>query len=113
MLRKGKHHSIDLQRAWAEHGEEAFAWIVIETVPDVALLSSREQYWLDRHKAAGLSFNLYPTAGSPRGYKHSAKNKAAQSAARKGRPRGPMSAEHRANLIRAIIGRECFVKKGG
>ena len=104
MLRKGIHHSVKLQRAWKKYGPEAFSWTIIETVPDLALMIGREQHWMDHHFAVRDGFNVHPNASGPRGHKMSAEIKAAFSAARKGRLKGPQSAEHRANLSAARMG---------
>ena len=46
-LRRGKHHSITLQRAWDKYGESAFNFsVIIYCAPDVR--QSYEQIYLDR-----------------------------------------------------------------
>lgn len=44
-LRKGKHHSIILQRAWNKYGEAAFIFEIIEYCTENVL--DREQFYLD------------------------------------------------------------------
>jgi predicted GIY-YIG superfamily endonuclease len=41
-LRGGRHHNYRLQAAWAEHGEAAFAFAVIEEVADLTDLIGAE-----------------------------------------------------------------------
>lgn len=59
-LRKGKHHSIALQRAWDKHGGTTFVFEILERVADKANLIVREQHWIDK----GHGYNVSPTAGS-------------------------------------------------
>jgi group I intron endonuclease len=47
LLRKKKHHSIVLQRAFDKHGENKFKFIVLEEVDENINLIEREQWWLD------------------------------------------------------------------
>lgn len=71
-LRKGRHHSIRLQRSWNKYGEDAFEWRIDEcTRPEFAVAC--EQVFIDFRKSSDptLGFNIYPTAGSPRGNKQS------------------------------------------
>lgn len=46
ILRKNKHHSPILQRAWNKHGESNFEFSIIEYCSEEELIS-REQYWLN------------------------------------------------------------------
>lgn len=46
LLRKNKHHSVYMQRAWNKYGETAFSFEIIELV-DLEQLLIREQFWLD------------------------------------------------------------------
>lgn len=63
----GKHCNTKLQRAWAKHGEAAFAFEVLELVAEVLDLSAREQFWIDRLDAVARGFNICPAAGSALG----------------------------------------------
>lgn len=45
-LRKGKHHSIILQRAWNKYGEKSFEFNILEYCEEAVILE-REQYYLD------------------------------------------------------------------
>ena len=85
-LRGGYHHSQKLQRAWAKYGEDAFAFSVIESVPDVSNLLSREQHWIDTLQVVTQGFNVCPLAGNCQGR--------------------TLSPEHRAKLAKALTGRK-------
>jgi group I intron endonuclease len=77
-LRKGSHHSNILQRAWMKHGEDAFAFQILEVVPDRADLLKREQHYLDTLKP---EYNINTTAGSRTGATNSPEHRARISAA--------------------------------
>ncbi len=49
-LKKQRHHSDYLQRAWNKYGEENFSFEVIEEVLDKSKLIEREQHYLDTLK---------------------------------------------------------------
>lgn len=46
-LRRGKHHSSLLQAAWNQYGEDAFVFILLESVPDESDLAAIEQGYID------------------------------------------------------------------
>lgn len=92
-----------LQNAWRKYGESAFEFTVIEIVADRSALLAREQYWMDKLQVVELGYNIYPTAGSGLGYRHSEERKAAVSRQFKGVPK---SAEWRAKASAAQIGRK-------
>jgi group I intron endonuclease len=73
-LRKNKHHSIHLQRAWNRYGEQNFKFEIIEKVKDKNNLIKREQYWMDHFDSYNpkYGYNISPTAGSQLGFHHSA-----------------------------------------
>lgn len=48
MLRKKRHHSYKFQRAWDEHGENAFKFYVIEYVTQLDKLDILEPYWINK-----------------------------------------------------------------
>lgn len=98
-LRKGKHHSRYLQRAWFRYGAERFVFEVVECVSDVACLIEREQHYLDTICPA---YNLSPTAGSNRGAEHTEAMRLANSMRLKGRTLSP---EHCLNISRSLKGR--------
>lgn len=84
-LRRGKHHSAKLQKAWVKHGEEAFVFEVIERVELVGELIQREQYWIDRLGSVDGGYNILPTAGSCLGRRHSDATKQKISSVHKGK----------------------------
>lgn len=100
-LRRGKHHSVKLQRAWTERGEGAFALEIVEAVTERTALVGREQYWIDFYDAVECGFNVAPHAASVLGLKHSDESRAKMRDAARGRKNGPMS-EAQKELLRAI-----------
>lgn len=66
-LRKQKHHSKKLQRHYNKYGESDLQFSILLGCQKEELLVN-EQFFLDSHKAY---FNNSPTAGSPKGCKHS------------------------------------------
>jgi group I intron endonuclease len=78
LLRKGKHHSRPLQRAFNKYGEPAIEVFEIESDLAVEFLISREQHYLDLH--AGELYNRSPTASSRLGVKETAKTRSLRSA---------------------------------
>lgn len=124
LLRRSKHHSIRLQRAWDIYGAEAFTFEIIELVPDVDLLLMKEQHYIDTLDAFGEhGYNMLPKAGSTRNFvrppiseetrekkraasllfRHDDASKAKISAANKGLKRSP---EERARIAAMNIGRK-------
>ena len=81
-LRKGKHHSPHLQRAWNKHGEDAFVFEIIELCPPDDILVV-EQNYIDTLRPF---YNTYLIAGSRRGVRASEETRAKQSASMKGKP---------------------------
>lgn len=67
-LRRDRHHSVKLQRAWNKYGSEAFRFRILE-VCLIEKLAEREQYWMDRYKAYRAGYNCMPNARTSRGYK--------------------------------------------
>lgn len=100
MLRQGNHHSAYLQRAWDKYGEQSFVFEVIEEVSMNSCIE-REQYWIDTLQP---TYNVYPLAGSPLGYKHSEETRAKMKANAQGRP-SPMEGKHHSEDSRAKIGK--------
>jgi group I intron endonuclease len=60
-LRRGKHHSDHLQRAWDKYGEDYFEFFAVGYYPRPELLE-QEQYWLDTYTCA---FNASRDASRP------------------------------------------------
>lgn len=69
-LEIGKHHNQLLQRSYNKHGDVFHYCIVEECLIDN--LFEIEQLWLDRTDCCNPEhgYNIYKTAGSPRGRKH-------------------------------------------
>jgi group I intron endonuclease len=56
-LKKNKHHSEYLQRAWNKYGEQAFLFTVIEYVKDDCLLLEKEQYYINLYDSYHNGYN--------------------------------------------------------
>lgn len=84
-LDAGTHHSVKLQRAWIKYGREAFSFEVVEIEPDYEKRLMAEQQLIDAHNSAVIGYNIYGTAGSPRGYRHSTQAIQKISASQRGR----------------------------
>jgi group I intron endonuclease len=69
LLKKGKHHSYLLQKAWDEHGEGNFEFEVIELNLNREVLFEREQYWMDTFNVIEDGYNVSPIAGKNVGRK--------------------------------------------
>jgi len=102
-LRRNKHHSIHLQRAWQKHGEAAFVFSIIEHVHADELIA-REQYYLDTLRPFGTNgYNIAPMAGSTRGVKRTPEQIERMAAINRGKKLSP---EHRARISAAGRGRK-------
>jgi len=87
-LSVGKHNNRYLQAAYNKYGKDAFIYTVLEILPTTLSLDEREQYWIDKlNTVAPNGYNLNPTAGSARGFKHSEETKLKWSEQRKGKKR--------------------------
>ena len=112
-LRRGVHHSRHLQLAWNRYGEAAFAFSVLEYVPDAVALLDEEDKWIARLCAIQpeSGYNICLKAGSQLGLKHSREARQKMSAAGKGRVK---SKEHQEAISIALQGRhlseECKAK---
>ena len=103
-LRRNKHHSITLQRAWNKYTEEAFIFEVLElTLPPFLL--EREQYWLDKLKPFNPKngYNIAHNAHSRLGLKASAETRKKIGQASKGHT---TSHETREKMRQAQLGRK-------
>jgi hypothetical protein len=60
-LRDGLSEHRALQEAWTQYGEQAFTFLVLEEVADVATLKAREQYFTDVYSAIALGYNTPPS----------------------------------------------------
>ena len=99
-----KHHSQHLQSSWGKHGQAAFEFLILELVPDVAMLIERENAHIARLCATdpNRGYNLRKDAGSQLGMRHSEGAKKKMSAAHKGRVKTP---EHQAAINASLVGR--------
>lgn len=87
-LSVGKHNNRYLQAAYNKYGVDAFIYTVLEILPTTLNLNEREQYWINKlNTVAPNGYNLNPTAGSARGFKHSIETKLKWSEQRKGKKR--------------------------
>ena len=86
-LRRNRHHSPRLQRAWNKYGEAAFVFEIVE-VTERENAVAVEQKYLDLWKVANkrYGFNICPTAGSLLGVKRSAETCEKIAAALRGKP---------------------------
>lgn len=101
-LRRGTHHCPGLQHAYNKHGETAlvFSKLLVCSVDNLLMY---EQILLDAVPRATL-YNANTTAGSMRGYRHSAETRARYSAVRRGVPK-PRTAEHTQKIADARRGK--------
>lgn len=76
-LKKKRHHSVHLQRAWDRYGEDNFEFKIIETVADKNNLIEREQFFMDYYLSYNKNkgYNLQPKANNSLGYKHTNESK--------------------------------------
>lgn len=102
-LRRGVHSNRHLQCAWNKYGEDAFEFIILESIDSLRRLEEREQFWLDTYRARGSVYNVGMIADKPTlGYNHTEEAKRKMSAAHKG---VPLSEEHKHNIGKANKGR--------
>jgi hypothetical protein len=120
-LRTGRHPNGHLQAAWKIYGEDAFEFIWIVDVPEDLLLVFEKK--LLEGNEDGYNIARLPTAFAKgikwseerktkaslacTGRKHSAETRKKIGDVQRGKPKGPPSAEHRANLSKALKGRKC------
>lgn len=104
-LRSGSHPNQHLQAAWLKHGEQAFAFEIVEPC-DPRFVIAYEQVFIDHYRSTDrlFGYNLSPTAGSCRGVKHTIETRARNSARQRLRP--PPSEETRARISKAHQGRK-------
>ena len=121
-LNVGKHKNRYLQAAYDKYGKDAFVYTVLEILPTTLNLDEREQYWINKlNTVAPNGYNLNPTAGSARGFKHSEETKLKWSEQRKGKKRsaealqnlkdgwkkrGPVSDQAKENMRKAQLGKK-------
>lgn len=64
-LRKKTHHCKHLQAAWDLYGEDAFVFVVVETVDSIADLQRAEDVWLQEHFGKDYCYNASPYSDTP------------------------------------------------
>ena len=69
-LRRGRHHSVKLQRAWDKYGEDSFVFNVL-LICSKQMLLVYEQILIDAYSAVKRGYNIAMKAGSRAGVKHS------------------------------------------
>lgn len=97
-LRRGKHHSFILQKAWDKYGEDAFTFKLLLICPKDMRIEYEERLMPLQH------YNVMRTAHEVLvrgGWKHSDEFKAKMSARHKGKP---LTSEHRKKLSVARTG---------
>lgn len=116
-LAKCCHYNRYLQNAVVKYGLDAFSFHVIELVDDKSLLIQREQFYIDETESYKVTngYNLYPTAGSSLGARHSDETRAKISDAHRGK-KNPMFGKHligknRSDETRAKISLSLLGKK--
>jgi len=110
-LRNNQHHSSYFQNAWNLHGEDAFEWIVLESLDALCedltrqemltLISVKENYWVEAKKNEYGVYNLREVAQSNLGLKYSEESKKKMSDWQVGRK---FSAETKAKISNARKG---------
>lgn len=74
LLKRERHHSLHLQNAWNEYGEQNFIFEILEEVGEENLLFEREQYWMDKNMSYkqenGYNINQYAESCYVRGENH-------------------------------------------
>lgn len=104
-LRRGVHHSLKLQWAWKNRGEDCFEFVLLELI-DESLLIKRET---DLLAQLSPKYNYADVADNPmKGRRHTDASKQKMALARKGKGTGPrtFSDDHRAKLSAAAKARD-------
>lgn len=101
-LRRGRHHSPHLQRAFIKYGESGFEFRAIEYC-DREILIEREQVAIDRMSP---EYNVEKVAGSRLGRKHSEETRAKMRASHANRPSRPTTDETRRKIGDAQRGKK-------
>ena len=125
-LSLGRSKCQKLQAAWNKHGPSVFTFSVLEIVEERALLTAREQEWIDRLGVVNYGYNICPTAGNQLGLKHSDESRRKMSEfhanrvrkpcseetkkkigdAHRGKPKPPCTPEYREHMSLAMRGRK-------
>lgn len=94
-LRHGRHPNPVMQADWDTHGEAAFEFKMVAEIQEPGMRRTVEQAYLDYVIATGLAYNRSPSTVGTKGFKFTADQRIALSAALKGKEK---SAAHRAAL---------------
>ncbi len=111
-LRNNTHDNEKLQRAWNKYGGDAFTFEIIEFVLIPELLTTREQYWLDKVKPFGnKGLNMAKIAGSSLGIKRSPETREKLSALKRGKPGKTHTPEERERIRQRMRGNTHMIGK--
>ncbi len=107
-LKKGKHSSIKLQRAWDKYGSEEFSFEVVEfldeNISEFDLLMY-EQFWMDKLDSVENGYNVCPIAGRPPcSSTFSLESKYKMGVSFRGKTRPTCTEEHKQRLSEAVTG---------
>lgn len=64
-LRQNKHHAKGLQEDWNVYGEQAFVFVIVQSVPTVEGLKAAENEWLSPCVGTDICYNVGRYADSP------------------------------------------------
>lgn len=122
LLRKGKHHSIILQRHYNKYGEGDLLMEEIYSFPFVnkAHLLGEERFYIRLFSYEGdikPFFNICPEPNSTLGIKHTEEANKAKSERQAGKKRAPFTEEHKKNMSvgqkkRSFVRKYQHYKKG-
>ncbi len=90
LLINNSHDSSHLQNSWNKYGEENFLFEIVEIIEDDFVLTSREQFWVDKYESNNekCGYNKRPIVDSNKGVKFSKECRQKMSEQRKGRMTG-------------------------
>jgi group I intron endonuclease len=108
-LKRLKHHSLFLQRAWDKYGSEDFVFEIIETHEILTDKNNQglldlEQHYLNTFKP---EFNVSPSAHNRKGVKASKETRIKISSARKRQAKRPCSEETKKKISESNKGKHC------
>ena len=74
MLRRGTHANKHLQSAWAKYKEQAFIFVIVEELNEIADILAAENIWLKEHVGKIYCYNIAMDATSPQTGMYGEKN---------------------------------------
>ena len=74
MLRRGTHANKHLQSAWAKYKEQAFTFVIVEELNEIADILAAENIWLKEHVGKIYCYNIAMDATSPQTGMYGEKN---------------------------------------